>query len=97
MNYTQLDDTYKYDTLADAIYGREIEYFHYDFDRKNFEHLLANLPEGSYAQDIAKRLADTVMQMENVKAIMAALLSQIDDQAAYDEAVLRAIEKRKEK
>jgi len=97
MKYTQLDNTYKYDTLAEAIYGREMEYFHYDFDRKNFEYLLTNLPESSYTQDIAKRLADTVTQMENVKAIMSALLSQIDDQAAYDAAVLRAIEKRKEK
>jgi hypothetical protein len=55
------------------------------------------LPDSSYTQDIAKRLADTTMQMRNVGAIMAALLAQIDDQAAYDAAVLRAIEKRKEK
>jgi hypothetical protein len=97
MKYTQLDTNYKYDTLAEAVYGREIEYFHYDFDRKNFEYLLTNLPSSEYTQDIEKRLADTVMQMRNVGAIMDALLSQIDDQAAYDEAVLRAIEKRKEK
>ena len=97
MKYTQLDTNYKYDTLAEAVYGREMEYFHYDFDRKNFEYLLANLPSSEYTQDIAKRLADTTMQMRNVGAIMDALLSQIDDQAAYDEAVLRAIEKRKEK
>jgi hypothetical protein len=97
MIYSQLDNTYKYDTLAEAVYGREVEYFHYDFDRKNFEYLLANLPSSDYTQDIAKRLADTTMQMRNVGAIMAALLAQIDDQAAYDAAVLRAIEKRKEK
>ena len=97
MIYSQLDNTYKYDTLAEAVYGREVEYFHYDFDRKNFEHLLANLPDSSYTQDIAKRLADTVMQMQSVEAIMAALLAQVDDQSAYDAAVLRAIEKRKEK
>jgi hypothetical protein len=97
MKYTQLDTNYKYDTLAEAVYGREIEYFHYDFDRKNFEYLLTNLPSSEYTQDIEKRLADTVMQMKNVGAIMDALLSQIDDEAAYGEAVLRAIEKRKEK
>ena len=97
MKYTQIDTTYKYDTLADAIYGREVEYFHYDFDRKNFEHLLANLAESAYTLDIANRLAETCAQMKNVEAIMAALHAQIDDQAAYDAAVVRAIEKRKEK
>lgn len=97
MIYTQLDNVYKYDTLAEAIYSREVEYFHYDFDRKNFEHLLANLPDNSYRQEIAKRLADTAMQMKNVESIMAALQSQIDNQLEYNAAVLRAIEKRKEK
>jgi hypothetical protein len=33
MNYEQLPTEYKYDTLADAMYAREVEYFHYDFDR----------------------------------------------------------------
>ena len=28
MIYTQLDPSYKYDVLADAIYSREVEYFH---------------------------------------------------------------------
>jgi acyl-CoA reductase-like NAD-dependent aldehyde dehydrogenase len=43
MIYTQLSNDYKYDTLAEAIYSREVEHFHYDFDRKNFEHLANHL------------------------------------------------------
>jgi hypothetical protein len=29
MNYTQINDDYQYDTIADAIYAREVEHFHY--------------------------------------------------------------------
>jgi hypothetical protein len=97
MKYTQLNTNYKYDTLAEAVYAREMEHFHYDFDRKNFEYLLASLPSSSYTQDIEKRLADTLMQIKSVSAIMDALLSQIDNQAMYDAAVLRAVKKREEK
>ena len=97
MIYTQLSDDYKYDTLADAIYAREIEYFHYDFDRKNFEYLLANATDNEFAANVAERLNDTRKQMGNVEAIMAALKEQIEDQAAYDAAVVRVTAKREAK
>jgi hypothetical protein len=94
MIYTQLPPTYKYDILAQAVYGREVEYFHYDFDRINFEHILKDLPECEYRTNIEKRLADTIGAMAQVEKTMAALVAQIDDEAAYAEGVFRAIEKR---
>tara|TARA_R110000822_G_scaffold256453_1_gene382255 strand:- start:212 stop:550 length:339 start_codon:yes stop_codon:yes gene_type:complete len=97
VNYTQLSDNYKYDTLADAMYAREVEHFHYDFDRKNFEHLLANATDNEFAANIAERLNDTRKQMGNVEAIVAALKEQIEDQAAYDAAVVRVTAKREAK
>lgn len=97
MQYTQLPTSYKYETIADAIYAREIEYFHYDFDRKNFEHLLANATDNEFAANVAERLDATRKQMGNVKAVMAALKAQIDDQAEYEAAVVRVTAKRKEK
>jgi hypothetical protein len=97
MIYTQLNDDYKYDVLADAVYAREIEHFHYDFDRKNFEHLLANATDNEFAANVAKRLDDTRKQMGNVLAIIAALKDQIEDQAAYDAAVARVTAKREAK
>ena len=97
MIYTQLSDDYKYNTLADAVYAREVEYFHYDFDRKNFEHLLANATDSEFAANIAERLNDTRKQMGSVEAIVIALKAQIEDQAAYDAAVVRVTAKRKAK
>lgn len=97
MIYTQLSDDYKYDVLANAMHAREVEHFHYDFDRKNFEHLLANATDNEFAANIAERLTDTRKQMGNVEAIMAALREQIDNQAAYDAAVIRATAKREAK
>ena len=87
MNYTQLPSDYKYRHLANAIYGREMEYFHYDFDRINFEHLAATLPDGLFKDDISKRIKEVEQQMQSTTAIMAALLAQIDDQDAYAKAV----------
>jgi hypothetical protein len=97
MIYTQLSDEYKYDTLADAIYGREVEYFHYDFDRKNFEHLLANATDNEFAANVAERLTDTRKQMGNVLAFITALKDQIEDEQAYADAVERVTAKRKAK
>jgi hypothetical protein len=93
MNYTQLNNTYKYDTLAENIYSREVEYFHYDFDKKNFEEILKTA-EGLYRADIEQRLNDTITQMTIVENIYNALLAQVDDQTAYAAAVARAVAKR---
>jgi hypothetical protein len=97
MQYEQLPNEYKYDTLADAMYAREVEYFHYDFDRKNFEHLLANATDNEFAANVADRLNDTRKQMGNVMLIINALRSQIDDEEAYATAVERVTAKRKAK
>jgi hypothetical protein len=94
MIYSQLSPSYKYDILADAVYGREVEYFHYDFDRINFEHILKDLPECEYRTNLENRLADTIGTMAQVERTMAALLAQIDDPIAYAEGVARAIERR---
>lgn len=97
MNYQQLPIEYKYDTLADAMYAREVEHFHYDFDRKNFEHLLANATDTEFAANVAERLNDTRKQMGNVEIIMAALRAQIDNDEEYAAAVERVTAKRKAK
>ncbi len=97
MQYEQLPTTYKYDTLADAIYAREVEYFHYDFDYTNFKHLLANATDNEFAANVAERLDATRKQMANVEAVMAALHAQIDDQTEYEAAVVRVTAKRKAK
>lgn len=96
MKYTQLNDAYKFDVIADAVYARELEHFHYDFDRRNFEYLINTLPPGEYRLSIAKRLAETNAQIQNVEAIYASLIAQIDDKKAYAEAVKRSIKKREE-
>jgi hypothetical protein len=97
MNYEQLSLEYKYDTLADAMYAREVEYFHYDFDRKNFEHLLANATDNEFAANVAERLNSTRKEMGNVMLIISALKSQVEDEQAYAAAVERVTAKRKAK
>ena len=90
MTYEQLPIEYKYDTLADAMHAREVEHFHYNFDYKNFEHLLANATDNEFAANVAERLDATRKQM-------AALKSQIEDEQAYAAAVERVTAKRKAK
>lgn len=95
MNYQQLTQEYQDDHLANAMMGREMEYFHYDFDRKNFENLLRTLPDGACKSDIAKRLADTKQAMQNVLAFYEALKLQIRSQESHAAAVERLKAKRK--
>lgn len=97
MKYEQLPTEYKYDTLADAMYAREVEHFHYDFDCKNFEHLLANATDNEFAANVAERLNSTRKEMGNVMLIISALKSQIEDEQAYAAAVERMTVKRKAK
>lgn len=95
MKYTQLPQTYCDDVLAEAIYAREVEFFHYLFDKTNFVKLLQDLPHGDYRINIEERLASTIEQMEKVDAIYAALTSQITDADAHAAAIVRTTEKRK--
>ena len=97
MKYEQLPAEYKYDTLAEAMYSREIEFFHYDFDRINFEHILENVTDNEFAANVTERLYETRKQMSNVLGVVAALKAQIDDADAYAAAVERATVKRKAK
>ena len=94
MQYTQLQQAYCDDVLAEAIYSREVEYFHYNFDAGNFARLLSVMPAGAYRSDIEARLASTIEQMCNVELIYNALLEQVTDADAHAAAVLRTTAKR---
>ena len=95
MNYTQINNDYQYDTIADAIYAREVEHFHYNFDRVNFLFILAQGGQDeAFIADVAERLQSTIVQMQKVELMTNALRDQIKDPAAYDRAVQRVTEKR---
>jgi hypothetical protein len=95
MQYEQIPSTYRDDLIAEALYGREIEYFHYDFDRINFEHILTDLPECDYRTLIEQRHFDTVGAMAQVVKTVEALRAQITDPEAHAAAIVRLTEKRK--
>jgi len=94
MIYTQIPATYKYDVLAEAIYSREMEHFHYQLDAVNFTNLLETIEEGAYKQELQGRLASTLEQMAKVDSIYNALTAQIEDAVEYAAAVERATQKR---
>ena len=87
MKYEQMPLTYRDDTIAEALFAREIEYFHYDFDRINFEHILKDLPECEYRAMMEQRLFDTIGAM--------ALRAQITDPKAHAAAIARTTKRRK--
>ena len=97
MKYEQLSDEYQADTLADALYAREVEFFHYDFDRGNFEKMIESMPPSPFRESIQARLSETLVQMGNVEAIYAALRSRITDPQAHAAAAARCAKKRREK
>lgn len=89
MKYRQLPATYKYDTLASALAARELEYFHYDFDRINFEKMLETLQEGPERDDILARHKSTCIQMASIDRIYDALMSQVDNIEELEAAIAR--------
>lgn len=94
MEYSQLPATYKYDTLAEAIYSRQLEHFHYNLDLVNFNYLIANTPVGAYRQELQGRINSTIEQMQKVSGVYDGLLAQVDNQVEYDAAVVRAMQRR---
>jgi hypothetical protein len=95
MDYTQINDDYRYDTIADAIYAREVEHFHYNFDRVNFLYILTRGGQDeTFIAEVAERMQSTIVQMKKVAVMTDALRAQIEDPAAYDRAVQRVTEKR---
>jgi hypothetical protein len=94
MKYNQLSQDYRDDTLAEALYQREVEFFHYDFDRANYEILLNDLPPGEFRSQIEQRLKETHVQIERVECIHAALTARITDPEAHAAAVARTAKKR---
>ena len=95
MNYTQINNDYQYDTIADAIYAREVEHFHYNFDRINFLYILTRGGQDeTFLSEVAERLQSTIVQMQKVELMTNALRAQIEDPVAYDKAVQRVTEKR---
>ena len=95
MDYQYIEQSLKEDHLANALYAREVEYFHYDFDRINFEYLLKITTDQAAKKDIENRLASTRQQMQMVSNVYEALKSQITDQADHAAAVERVTAKRK--
>ncbi len=94
MKYQQLEQDYRDDLLADALYAREVEYFHYDFDRTNFVEMLRVLQKGDYRNEIEERLKQTEEQMRRVACVYAALLTKVVDVEAHKRAVGRCKERR---
>jgi len=91
ITYTQLSvDPLLNETLAQAIYQREVEHFHYDLNKTNYEQIIATAPDGDYKNSVAQLLADTLVQMNIVESIHAALQTQITDEVGYADAVARA-------
>lgn len=97
MQYTQLTNDYKYRHIANAVYAREMEYFHYDFDRTNFIHMVANFSDGPFKDDIVKRIDEIEKQMQSVQAVIEALWAQVDDKEIYAKAVEYVTQERENK
>lgn len=94
MEYSQLSQEYRDDVLAEAMYARELEWFHYDFDAGNFAYMLQSLPKGEHCTQIEGRLSDTQKQLERVSAIYIALKARVLDPVAHAKAVARTTVKR---
>lgn len=98
MQYEQLSQDYRDDYLAEALYAREMEWFQYEFDAINFEHMLRSLPpESPYYMEIQQHLDGTRKQQWRSEKVMDALRAQITDEERHKAAVERTRAKREAK
>ena len=94
MIYKQLTQEYMDDVIAEAMFIREREHFHYALDYENMQNMLKLAPEGPFKQNLVKRLGETAQRMQEVDIIYAALESRVEDQQRHIAAVTRVQAKR---
>ena len=96
MDFEQLSTDYMDDYIAEAMLGREMEWYHYNVDLQNFTDMLAALPAEATAQrtDYARRIQETAVQMAMVDLVYEALKRRIRDPQAHAVAVERVRTKR---
>ena len=96
MDFEQLSTDYMDDYVAEAMLGRETEWFHYSVDLQNFTDMLAALPADAADKraDLERRIADTKAQMDVVERVYAALKLRIRDPQAHAAAIERVKAKR---
>jgi predicted transcriptional regulator len=94
MKYEQLGTDYIDDVIAEAMYAREVEYFHYEFDKQNFEEILKQSLDLDYKKQMEERIKNTLIQMEQVELVYSALKNQIRNPEAHKKAVKRTSLKR---
>ena len=82
------------DYVAEAMLGRETEWFHYNVDLQNFTDMLAATDAADKRADLERRIADTQAQMDVVERVYAALKLRIRDPAAHAAAIGRVKAKR---
>jgi hypothetical protein len=94
MQYKQLDQETQDDYLAEAMYSRELEFFHYDFDRQNFQRIADSLPPGKEKDEYLRRVESVNTQVAVVEAVYTALSARVTNPAAHVAAVARTKAKR---
>ena len=96
MDYEQLSTDYMDDHIAEAMLGREMEFFHYQVDLQNYQDMLAALPAGETANrgELAQRIKDITVQMDIVEKVYAALKNRRRDPQAHAAAIGRVTAKR---
>jgi hypothetical protein len=63
MSLYTINQQKKYETIAEAIVGREQEIFHYDLNISNYEAMLAALPEGEWPENLVQYRNSTLDQV----------------------------------
>ena len=90
MNLEQLDPEYCDDQIAEAMYQREKEWWHYQLDRANFTDIAARLgADSGRAEELLGRIAEIDRQVEIVEAVYSALRARIRSPEAHAAAVER--------
>lgn len=91
MDFEQLSTNYMDDHIAEAMLGRETEWYHYNVDLQNFTDMLAALPAEATAQrtDLERRVKETTAQMAMVDLVYKALKRRIRDPQSHVAAIER--------
>lgn len=94
MDFEQLKTEYADDYVAEAMYARELEWFQYDFDRRNFQDMVDRMAEGPEREALRERIRQINTQIKIVEDVYESLKNRVRSPEAHAAAVARVSAKR---
>lgn len=82
-------------SIVEFLEGQERDHYHHIINKQRFETLVRDLSDGEFRNKISMLLGQTISEIENVEAIIAATIPQLPSEEVINQIMNDIQEERK--